>query len=122
MHLLRRVENLEKTKIETGDIVELKTEGRLAEVSSIGENGRVYFKGGCGAGSWPDLINVRARRDDKSKEANELREMARNSAAIVAPIGEWSHAKHKELEEYANKVPINEEDIYRSKHGTSIHK
>lgn len=39
LRLLRRVEHLECLKIEAGDIVEVPTEGRFAEISSIGEDG-----------------------------------------------------------------------------------
>jgi hypothetical protein len=44
---------LEKSQIEAGDIVEVTgSEGRFEEVSSIGSDGRVHFKGGGGAGAW----------------------------------------------------------------------
>ena len=103
LRLLRRVENLEKIKIEAGDVVEIPIEGTFAEISSIGEEGRVYFKGGYGAGSWPDLLTVRARRNDNSPPAKLMREKARNYATQAAPIGSWSEAKHKEFAEYETK-------------------
>ena len=113
LRLLRRVEHLERTKIEAGDIVEINAEGRFAEVSSIGEEGRVYFKGGYGAGSWPDLLTVRARRNVNSLDAELMRKKARNCAAQTAPIGEWSELKHRELAKYETKNHIDEEDINR---------
>jgi hypothetical protein len=113
LSLLRRVEHLERIKIEAGDIVEIPTEGRFAEVSSIGDEGRVYFKGGHGAGSWPDLLNVCARHTENSPNALELREKARNCAAKIAPTGLWSGAKHRELAEYETKDFITDVDIDR---------
>lgn len=108
LRLLRRVEHLERIMIEAGDIVEIPTEGRLAEVSSIGEDGRVYFKGGHGAGSWPDLLVVRARQDDNSSAAEELRANARNCASRTAL---WSEAKNKELVSYEVKEHATEVEI-----------
>ena len=113
LRLLRRVEHLERTKIEAGDIVEIPTEGLFAEVSSIGEEGRIYFKGGYGAGSWPDLLTVRARRNDNSPAAKVMREKALNCTARAAPIGLWSEAKHRELAEYEIKDHATEDDIDR---------
>ena len=111
LRLLRRVEHLERIKIEAGDIVEIPTEGRFAEVSSIGEDGRVYFKGGHGAGSWPDLLEVRAKQIDNSPTAEEMRVSARNFAAHAAPLGLWSEAKNKELVSYEIKDHATEVDI-----------
>ena len=113
LSLLRRVEHLERIKIEAGDIVEIQTENHFAEVSSIGDNGRVYFKGGCGAGSWPDLLNVCAGHTDNSPNALLLREKARNQSEQTSPIGLWSGAKHRELAEYETIASITEVDIDR---------
>ena len=115
LRLLRRVEHLERIKIEAGDIVEIQSENCFAEVSSIGEEGRIYFKGGYGFGSWPDLLTVRARRNDNSSEAERVREKARNCAVLAAPIGEWSEAKHRELSEHEVKEAVTKEDIVRLK-------
>jgi len=57
LRLVRRRESLSRLKLHEGDIVETKA-GEVAEVSSIGQDGRVSFKGGRGFGSWPDLISV----------------------------------------------------------------
>ena len=113
LRLLRRVEHLERIKIEAGDIVETSTENQFVEVSSIGEEGRVYFKGGYGAGSWPDLLNVRARCTDNSPEAKSMRKEAHNCAARVAPIGFWSETKHRELAGYEIKDHATESEIDR---------
>jgi hypothetical protein len=53
----------EKLKLKSGDVVQVSRSYRLIEiaearhelavVSSIGANGRVYLKGGNGAGAWP---------------------------------------------------------------------
>ena len=111
LHLRRRVEHLEKTKIEAGDIVEATTSNRIAEVSSIGDEGRVYFKGGHGAGAWPDILRVRARRNDNSPGAAKMRVEARNCEALNTRIGFWSESKHRELVEYAINDQVTEYDI-----------
>src|SRR5262249_16184090 len=43
LRLVRRRESLSKLKLDEGDIVKTK-DGELAEVSSIGQDGRVFFK------------------------------------------------------------------------------
>jgi Shedu protein SduA, C-terminal len=113
LSLLRRAEHLERIKIETGDVVEIPTKNRFAEISSIGKNGRVYFKGGYGAGSWPDLLIVHAKVNDNSPDAKKMREKAQNFAAKAAPLGYWSETKHKELAEFEAKDYVNSSDINR---------
>src|SRR5262245_50748167 len=79
LRLVRRRETLSKLKLHEGDIVETKA-ADVAEVSSIGQDGRVFFKGGRGFGSWPDLISIVARRDEHSDSATEARRQAENAA------------------------------------------
>lgn len=45
LRLVRRRESLSELKLREGDVVETKA-GEVAEVSSIGQDGRVFFKGG----------------------------------------------------------------------------
>lgn len=113
LRLLRRVEHLERTRLEAGDIVEIPTESRFAEVSSIGNEGRVYFKGGYGAGAWPDLLEVCARHTENSPKAEEMKAKARNCAAKIAPTGLWSETKHRELAKYETTDHAIEVDIDR---------
>lgn len=114
LRLLQRLEHLERIKIEAGDIVEIAQEGqgrRFAEVSSIGEEGRIYFKGGQGAGSWPDLLTVRAKWNDSSPSAVEMRKKAQNCAAQASYLGRWSESKHKELADYEVMDKVTAGDI-----------
>jgi len=59
----------EELKLKSGDVVQVSRSYRLigiaearhelAVVSSIGANGRVYLKGGSGAGAWPTEVQHR---------------------------------------------------------------
>ena len=46
---------LRKLKLKNGDKVYLKNNKQQYVVSSVGSNGRIYFKGGC-MGAWPSQI------------------------------------------------------------------
>jgi hypothetical protein len=65
LRLKARCRALERLQIEAGDIVKVESSDydRLEEVSSIGNDGRVYFKGGLGGRAWPDVVTVRARKE-----------------------------------------------------------
>lgn len=80
LHLLRRREALARLRLCEGDLVKTPNH-EVAQVSSIGVDGRVYFRGGLGQSSWPDLIEVLARADDHSTSADSLRKRAANIAA-----------------------------------------
>lgn len=110
LRFMRRQENLSKLKLNEGDVVETKA-GEVAEVSSIGQDGRVFFKGGQGFGSWPDLITVVARIDDDSESARKARIEAKNTAARQATYSKWSMAKSHELSEFNIKNVVSEDDI-----------
>lgn len=110
LRLVRRRESLSELKLNEGDVVETKS-GDLAEVSSIGQDGRVFFKGGRGFGAWPDLISVVARRDDNSESATAARRRARNAAARRAQISAWSMAKSQDLSEFTTEDIVSEDDI-----------
>lgn len=110
LRLVRRCEHLRKLRIQKGDIVETKT-GVVAEVSSIGEDGRIYFTGGKGAGAWPDLISVRSRLGDSSIRAQEARRQAENTAALRVNRTRWSEAKSHDLREFATSARLVADDI-----------
>jgi Domain of unknown function (DUF4263) len=98
-------------KLEVGDIVKVTKplESKVAEVSSIGNTGRIYFRGGGGFGAWPDMVTVQCRKNDNSTKARSLRQKAANEAAHRARTESWSESKERELEEFAvNTVLTNE--------------
>lgn len=111
LRLIRRKRVLSELKPDTGDVVKL-TDGEKVEVSSVGSDGRVYFKGGRGHRSWPDLIrSVVARKDAKSAAAQKARKEVENAAAARASSPEWSAAKGEDLAEFAVDGRATEEDI-----------
>jgi len=114
LRLKRRWEALQLLALEAGDIVARGTEdgSKVEEVSSIGDHGRVYFKGGHGAGAWPDELTVRCRKSDLSEAAFALRKEAQNAAALRARAGAWSVAKRNELSDFAATAAISEEEVY----------
>jgi hypothetical protein len=110
LRLVRRRESLAKLKLHEGDIVQTK-DGEVAEVSSIGQDGRVFFRGGRGFGSWPDLISVVARRDEHSDSATEARRQAKNVATRRNASSGWSSAKSQDLSEFTTENIVSEDDI-----------
>ena len=111
LRLVQRREHLLRLEINEGDVIETKA-GEIAEVSSVGQDGRVFFKGGQGFSSWPDLItSVLARRDEISDSATEIRRQAKNSAARHAASSEWSIAKSRDLAEFIIESRVSESDI-----------
>ncbi len=107
LRLLGRLECLLELKLCEGDIVETY-DGEVAEISSIGQDGRVIFKGGQGYGAWPDLISVIARASENSDSAKEARRQAENSAARRRARSEWSLAKEYDLSEFRTEVDLSE--------------
>jgi hypothetical protein len=81
----RRQSALERLELTAGDIVEIDGSDQVSEVSSIGSQGRVYFRG-TGSGAWPGQLIVRSRKDDNSLEARELRRQVANIVALSARI------------------------------------
>ncbi|MBA2881799.1 hypothetical protein HNR65_002130 [Desulfosalsimonas propionicica] len=108
--LKRRREHLLELELRHGDIV-MTWSGEIAEVSSIGQNGRVFFKGGRGFGAWPDLIKVRARKEDESGEAKELRIQAKNKAEKRKGPSEWSAAKSGDLAHFVTECGLTEVEV-----------
>ncbi len=113
LRLKRRQKAIEKLRLSAGDIVEVNgNNGRqIAEVSSIGSNGRIHFKGGGGAGAWPDLITVLCRKGDNSRRARNLKRQAANKIALRARAKSWSLNKQRELEEFEITAPLTEEHV-----------
>ena len=111
--LERRIQCLERLGLEAGDIVELRDSGgvRLAEMISIGGDGRVYFRGGQNLRAWPDLIALRCRKDDNSPLAREYKKEAANQAATRSNRFEWSSAKDRELREFRVDSAITHEAV-----------
>ncbi len=110
LRFVRRRESLFRLKLNSGDIVQTKYE-QIVEVSSIDQDGRVFFKGGKGFRSWPDLLSVVARKNEKSSTAIEARRQAENFAARRSTSSGWSEAKHEDLAEFATKDVVSEDDI-----------
>jgi hypothetical protein len=114
LRLKRRQQHLEQLQLAAGDIVEVSGSPslELAEVSSIGSDGIVYFKGGGGARAWPDMVAVRCRKDDSTTAGRELRTAAANQAALRSRNNtNWSIAKQHELAEYEVEAPLTSDDV-----------
>jgi hypothetical protein len=109
LSLKRRIESIRKLKPNSGDLVELG--GRIVEVASIGEDGRVFFRGGRGSGAWPDKLKLKFRKNDASVEATNARKEARNAAAKKMQVEEWSLAKRRELTPYLVTEALSEDDV-----------
>jgi hypothetical protein len=112
--LKKREQALERLKVEAGDIVEAVDspgDEQLDEVSSIGSDGRLYFKGGAGAGAWPDKVTVRCRRRDNSAGARRLKQIAANRAAHRSRVDSWSCAKQHELQEFVATTGLTLYDV-----------
>ena len=103
---------LEQLLLEAGDIVEVVgSPGQVAEVSSIGSDGRIYFKGSASVGAWPDRVTVQCRKSDQSANGQELKQKAADQAALRARATDWSGNKHRELEEFEVHSPLTWEDV-----------
>lgn len=110
LRLVRRREKLQELKIVKGDIVKT-IHDEIAEISSIGKDGRVYFKGGKGFSAWPDQIVIIARTNDSSEKARKARRQAANTATHRASTSEWSSAKRRELSEFIVEDYVRAENI-----------
>lgn len=107
-----RAHALEALQLEAGDVIERPSrDGELAEVSSIGSDGRIYFRGGLGRGAWPDQVVMRARRGDRTPEAVTARAISANQRAERARISGWSDPKHAEVREYEVKLQLTHSDV-----------
>lgn len=81
--LQERLSALNRMQLEAGDLVSrsLLPESQVFEVSSIGEHGVVWLRG-RGGRVWPDQIQRHFRANDRSVEAERLRDKARSFAAL----------------------------------------
>lgn len=113
--LTRRLKALQQLKLEAGDIVEITDSSgeRFAEVVSLSNLGRVYFRGGQGARAWPDRLSIACRASDTSPTAKKLKRAAANQAAVRAKIADFSLAKERELAEFKVLNRLTEEDVDR---------
>jgi hypothetical protein len=113
LRLKRRQGYLEQLQLAAGDVVEVNGSPslQLVEVSSIGSDGSIYFKGGGGARAWPDVVTVRCRKADASSAATDLRTTAANQAALRSRNTSWSIAKQHELAEYEVEARLTREDV-----------
>jgi hypothetical protein len=111
--LKRRINALEKLKLESGDIV--VTADGVEEVRSISSNGRIHFKGGRGAGAWPDRVTVQCRKNDADSKARDFRRVAANRASSRQDSESWSTAKERELAEFRITARLNREDVLEFK-------
>lgn len=114
LRLVQRLKSLEEQKPSQGDVVHTAA-GEPAVISSIGEDGRVYFKGGRGFGAWPDQLSIVARAGDIG-EAKWVYREAENWAAQRTGTVAWSSAKSQELSEFLITTPLSDSDIDELQH------
>jgi len=109
--LLSRQQSLEALQIETGDVVELVNNDNdtLFQVSSISDEGRLYFRGRHSA--WPDQVAIRARRVDTGEAARDARRSAANQAAERDNNNLWSLTKQAELRNFEARKVLTTEDV-----------
>jgi hypothetical protein len=110
LRLVRRRENLSALELKEGDIV-ITSVGEVAEVSSIGHEGRVFFKGGRGFGAWPDQIEIEARSGDDSDLARTARRRAENLVSRRETSSTWSVARSNDLSRFITKNYVSDDDI-----------
>jgi antiviral defense system Shedu protein SduA len=113
LRLKARCRALERLQIEAGDIVKLEgsDDDRVEEISSIGNDGRVYLKGGLGGRAWPDVVTVRARKGETGAAADNLRRVAANQVATRTRTDHWSVAKQSELQEFAVTAVLSSDNV-----------
>lgn len=96
LRLKQRKEALTRLKLYRGDIV--SGSFGYAEVASISQIGRVFFRGGRGFSAWPDSLTVVERHDETT--ISPLRKQVRNEASDRKRTARWSSIKSQDLEEY----------------------
>jgi hypothetical protein len=111
--LTSRARALRALQLSEGDIVLVSVggEGRKTEVHSFGANGKVYFKGGLGAGAWPDRLTLLYGHDDTSSGAAEVRSEVANEVSRQTTARAWSQAREQELSEYKIRKEMTEADL-----------
>ncbi len=115
--LADRMHRLSELRLATGDVVSWHSSNDQYEVvSSIGDDGKVYFAGGRGAQAWPDQLTMVARHGDTSERSARARKLARNRAAERSATSTVSRAKLAALEPYAVTQEASAEDIEELRH------
>ena len=110
--LKQRLQSLEQLRLARGDVVSRNPSARrFDEVSSIGDDGTVYFTGGRGARAWPDQLTMVAPHGDNSADSTQARQIAKNRAAQRARTKTISKEKLAMLEPYAVTDDVTYEDI-----------
>ena len=79
--------------------------------ATIGEDGRIFFKGGRGFGAWPDQVSIVVRCDDKTRKADAVRARAANMAALRGSPSEWTAAKSADLSKFRTSTIVTVDDI-----------
>ena len=97
LYLRRRQKALRRLELNAGDVVGYPEVDGAFEVSSIGSDGRVYFKGARTGSAWPDKLIVKARSNDHGVTAQNLRRNAANLASLLGTTHELSMAKLYDL-------------------------
>lgn len=113
-HILkRRLQHLKRLQIEAGDIVLVDAlDGEHPEeVVSISDDGRINFRGGHGAGAWPDKVTLQYRKNANSVKARALKKCAANRAATRSTNHEWSLAKQRELTQFEIRQSLTADDV-----------
>jgi hypothetical protein len=101
-------------KIERGDIVKVGADDtKIEEVTSVGSEGRIYFKRGAGAGAWPDAMEVLCRNGDETPKAIELKRKAANRATLRPHASDrwWTRGKQDEMRKFEISSLITNADI-----------
>lgn len=99
LRLTIRAKVLNTLKLAAGDVVRRGDSEPVREVSSIGVDGTIYFRGGS-IRAWPDELQIACRADDSSPDALHLKQEARNEAARQKLSSSWSKAKEASLSQY----------------------
>ncbi len=110
--LKQSIKALEELRLTKGDVVSRHSStDQYDEVSSIGDDGKVYFTGGRGAQAWPNQLTVVARPSDTSEGSSRARRIAKNCAAERSITPTVSKEKLASLEPYAVTEKVSYEDI-----------
>lgn len=118
LRLLRRKRYLAKFQPAAGDVVKLP-DGEKIEISSVGGDGRVYFKGGRGYRAWPDMVHsVVARAGANTPAAKKARMEAENAAAVRASSPEWS--LHDRFSTFTTIPILNLEHLPETQYGVFL--
>jgi hypothetical protein len=112
LYLKRRRQALVRLELMAGDIVEIDGSAQVGEVSSIGCQRRIYFRGTGGGGAWPDQLIVRNRKEDEeSAEVRELKKQVANNIALGARIEFPNLAKLNQLRRYEVETALTLEVV-----------